>query len=255
VLSVYQDDKSMPTVAVWLDKEVSRMWIAFRSVAPNTDKYVVSDDIIKKTETVVPSTLMKVLLEQSCNKSYLDNFYSTDSSSSANTSSKCVEYKGHFLTVVDYIPLKQWTHITIGVDGPIVNVYKDGFPVRSSRVRTLVQSPDGNVIKVGKYMPDSSLFTGRVKSVVVFNSATPNSKDAKHGFTSPPFTDRYADNKSTSVKGQSASKGCKDHDAKIKKGLIATSVIAGVLLLLFIILVSVVAYSVYWINTNTRSSE
>ncbi len=205
VLNLYKDDTAMPTLAVWLDKDVPRMWIAVRSIAPNADKYTTPTN---KTETALPSTLMDVLLEKSCSKAYLDSLYSTDATDpdSARNQASCMEYNGHFLTVVDYIPLKQWTHVTIGVDGPILTVYKDGTPVRSTRVKTLVQSPDENVVKVGKYKTTSSLFTGSVKSVMMFKSSTPNTIDARHGFTSPPFTDRYKSGSNDSDKDK---KDCK----------------------------------------------
>lgn len=187
-------DGEAPTLAVWLDTDVPRMWIALRNAGPNMDEQA----------KVTRDNLMDVLLNASCTKAAVD---SNDDYYDASNSS-CVDYRGYFLTAVDYIPMREWTHLTIGIDGPIVSVYKNGSPLQTSRAAALIKAPeDGSVVRVGKTQPNSALFVGNVMSAVVFKNSTPHSEEANNGFLSPPFKDRF-DNGEDSLNSKKKSCDC-----------------------------------------------
>lgn len=214
VLHVSSKDSlsDLPDMAMWLDTDVPRLWIALRNAAPNSNTINSNTNTSNtaNTQTIVTrGNLMQTLLVQSCAKSMLDNAYNknTSNTSNNNNNNKCVEYKGHFLTVVDYIPLREWTHITIGVDGPIVSIYKNGSPLLTTRASALIKPPTDSVLRVGRVHSDSALFAGNVMSAVAFTKSTPSSIEANNGFLNPPFKDRY-DNGESSLNAKKKACDC-----------------------------------------------
>lgn len=149
---------SVPSMVVWLDAHMPRLWIYMRTTA-DTKRLSSLDDIYR-------------VMKDSCQMKTM----SADVDSLPTCTASAQE--GMFLTVVDYVPLREWTNITIVVSGPFVSTYVNGSAFRSAAASSMVVSPDGNVIAMGQ--PDKKnsaipTFDGTVSRFTTFDYA-PNAK-------------------------------------------------------------------------------
>ncbi len=168
VLHVGQTD---PKVAIWLDKDFPRMWIALKhSSAHNSPADRLPADESLADKIVTESCLYKEVHERSA--------------------SRCKDDRRCFVTLLDFVAPTEWTHITLAVAGPLVQVYKNGGPVRSiASPKSVMAFPSNDGVAVGSFptpgAKTATVFDGDVRDLVL-HTDTPDQAAIKAAMSTLP---------------------------------------------------------------------